>query len=83
MNTVTFSKIEWRMRRGMLELDLLFQQFLNNHPKEYSEDELLLLESLLQEADPDLFLWLMKTASPINKITQKQVDYVISYLNRS
>lgn len=75
------AKIRWRMRRGMLELDIIFEQFLKNHPDNYTDEECLLLESLLELPDPDLFSWLMGYESPTEPSLKTSIEYVQSYLN--
>ena len=61
------AKIIWRCRRGMLELDLLFQRFTRVHLDKLNESELLDFELLLSEPDPDIYSWLMGCEEPENK----------------
>ena len=37
-NVPSKSQIRWQCRRGMLELDFLFERFVNNHFDELSDD---------------------------------------------
>lgn len=53
------SRLLWACRRGMLELDVLFQPFVERHYDQLSEDDQLLFEKLLECDDPDLFAWFM------------------------
>ena len=61
------AKIRWQSRRGMLELDVLLERFLNAHLVHMDEQNLNALEALLDNADPDLYAWLMGYESPSNK----------------
>jgi antitoxin CptB len=54
------SRLRYRCRRGMLELDSLFERFLAS-PRfsQLSQSQLQTFERFLEEADPQLFRWLM------------------------
>ena len=51
--------IRWQCRRGMLELDFIFERFLNTRYAALSSEKKLLFERLLKEDDPVLFDWLV------------------------
>lgn len=58
------SKLRWACRRGMLELDVLLNNFLNEaYAKLDDEDKQLFIE-LLNHPDPELFAWLMGSENP-------------------
>lgn len=46
-------------RRGMLELDFIFQRFLEQHYSQLSENDKALFLLLLNEEDPTLYDWLV------------------------
>jgi len=48
-------KLMWRSRRGMLELDTLFRQYLLSYGEQMNQKELLNFESLLELQDQTLF----------------------------
>ena len=54
----------WSCRRGMLELDLLLGQFLDNGFSALSEEERLLFKEFLVCTDQELLAWLMGQALP-------------------
>jgi antitoxin CptB len=54
----TLGRLRWRCRRGLLELDLWLQRFLDAVPDSLSEEECAAFEALLEEADSDLLAWL-------------------------
>jgi antitoxin CptB len=53
------AKIRWQCRRGMLELDLIFQRFLKQSLDDLTDEQLSAFESLLEIPDPDLYAALM------------------------
>jgi antitoxin CptB len=59
------AKIQWQCRRGMLELDLLLNPFITKHLDHLSSNQLLALEQLLNQSDPDINQWLMGYATPL------------------
>lgn len=57
-------KLQWACRRGMLELDVLLNNFLNEaYPQLSQEDKLLFIELLTYE-DPAIFAWIMGHEAP-------------------
>ena len=47
-------RIRWRCRRGLLELDLVLQDFVERRLDRLDADQLLLFNELLDEPDNDL-----------------------------
>lgn len=47
--------MRWRCRRGMLELDIVLQRFIDNHYEQLDEHQLELFEMLLSLSDHDLW----------------------------
>lgn len=47
--------MRWRCRRGMLELDIILQRFIDNHYEQLDEYQLELFEVLLSFPDHDLW----------------------------
>jgi antitoxin CptB len=58
------AKLQWRCRRGMLELDLILTRFLDGRVKALSDEQLTVFEALLDCPDPDLFAWFMAEEEP-------------------
>lgn len=52
---VVIKRMQWRCRRGLLELDIFLQPFIARHYATLSEAELLVFEALLDM--PDNTLW--------------------------
>ena len=47
-------RIRWQCRRGMLELDLVLNRFLDRHYAALAPDKLGALKTLLERNDPEL-----------------------------
>lgn len=64
---IQHSKLRWRCRRGMLELDLLLQGFLDHGYSSLAEQGQEAFQQLLTYPDQDLFEYLMARALPTDK----------------
>ena len=49
--------LKWRSRRGMLELDLILIDFIDNNYDKLTKDQLMQYHELLEQADTDLYSW--------------------------
>lgn len=58
MNITHFSKLKWACRRGMLELDVLLGNFLEEHYRQASLADQEKFIELLACNDQELFMWL-------------------------
>ncbi len=63
-----FERARWRCRRGMLELDILLQRFMDQNYRQLDETGLLQFERLL--ALPDNDLWDLISGKQVNCDTQ-------------
>lgn len=59
-----FERACWRCRRGMLELDIVLQRFMNRYYADLDAQELAQFERLLSLADNDL--WDLITGRKVN-----------------
>lgn len=57
-------RLRWRSRRGLLELDLFFERFLENGFEDLSVAELEVYEDMLMMPDNDLLDWVDGRAQP-------------------
>jgi succinate dehydrogenase flavin-adding protein (antitoxin of CptAB toxin-antitoxin module) len=58
-------RLKWKSRRGLLELDIVFERFWKQAGTRLSEDDAAALEQLLAMADNDLLDLVMgRTQSP-------------------
>ena len=65
MNTMTSSRLRWACRRGMLELDVLLGNFLEEAFLHISLDDQKKFIDLLDCNDQELFMWLTGKEKPI------------------
>jgi len=56
--TVVPSRLRWACRRGMLELDVLLGNFLEEVYTNLEKEDQHIFVRLLSENDQDLFMWL-------------------------
>nr|WP_256260817.1 succinate dehydrogenase assembly factor 2 [Shewanella sp. NIFS-20-20] len=56
---MNIARVKWACRRGMLELDVLFQPFVNDHYEGLSDTDKQAFIRLLTSEDPELFAWFM------------------------
>ena len=71
MSIPEIQKLKWRCRLGMLELDLLFGDFANEHVAVLSASDRQLLSDLLSEDNDVLERWLItETATTPARYTQ-------------
>lgn len=64
-------------RRGMLELDFIFERFLKFHYDQLSLERKKLFSRLLNEEDPTLYDWLVKEVACTDARLQEIVKIVI------
>ena len=57
-------RLLWGSRRGMLELDLVLQPFVENVYPDLEEADQLLYQRLLEEQDQDMFSWFIHKENP-------------------
>lgn len=60
------SRLLWRCRRGIREMDLLLERFLQQQYPRLTDTEKKIFDALLDEADPDLLNWIMGRSEPEN-----------------
>lgn len=74
-----FERARWRCRRGLLELDIILQRFMDWHYAELDERGLAQFEHLLDLPDNDL--WELITNRQIT--TDENVQQVLTLLQKS
>ena len=62
----SFARLQWQCRRGMLELDLLLQGFLDNGYQDLSEQGRIAFVTLLESPDQLLLDYLMGHTVPFD-----------------
>ncbi|TDJ62584.1 MAG: succinate dehydrogenase assembly factor 2 [Proteobacteria bacterium] len=66
MTEIQFKRARWRSRRGMRELDVLLNRFIDTHYKDLSAVTRNAFDALLKESDIDLYAWLTGRTAPSN-----------------
>lgn len=64
LDTKEKARLSWQCRRGMLELDLFLQKFLEHQVDGLSREQIKSFELLLSYTDPTLFAWFMGHEAP-------------------
>lgn len=76
MSDVERNRLRWRCRRGLLELDVLLNQFLENAHSVLGEREQRAFARLLTYADNDLWAWMTRQAVAPDREIAELVDKI-------
>lgn len=74
--TTDYSRVYWQCRRGMRELDLLLQTFLDKGFAELSKSEKKKFDELLEYPDTLLLEYLMGRMTPTDPKMAAMVDKI-------
>ena len=77
-NQEMVSRMRWKCRRGMLELDFLLERFVNEKFINLTQEQQIIFERLLDEQDPVLLRWFMEQEVPKDRELAAMVQLVIS-----
>ena len=77
MSDVDRNKLRWRSRRGLLELDLLLVNFVDDGYEELSTEEQGYYRRLLEEEDPDLLSWFSRNEKSADPDLQALVEHIL------
>lgn len=72
-------RTRWRCRRGLLELDILFSRFLDEHYSSLNASEFVCFHNLLKQPDTTLLAWLQGQEQPpsdLKLIFEKVTQYI-------
>ncbi len=72
------NRLRWRSRRGVLELDLLLLPFFDEVYRELGNDQQLLFQRLLEQDDPDLWLWFSRKGKSDDQPLQEMVEFILA-----
>ncbi|MEH6581933.1 MAG: succinate dehydrogenase assembly factor 2 [Halioglobus sp.] len=64
ISDIELNRMRWAARRGMLELDLVLEPFVNARYQELSESDRLCFQQLMLCEDQDLFSWFLRREQP-------------------
>ena len=79
MNSLKYNQLYWRSRRGMLELDLQLQPFLEQSFSSLEDSEKEGYEKLLLEEDWQIYDWLRGVTTPVDKNVALVVDKIMRF----
>lgn len=57
-------RLRWQCRRGLKELDVILEPFMEDHYGDLSSTEQAIFQRLLAEEDVDLLAWFMQYLEP-------------------
>lgn len=72
------ARLRWKCRRGMLELDLLFRDFLDYGYAQLDAEAMQRFDALLDYPDAVLLEWLMGRIQPTDKDVAQIVEQIRS-----
>jgi antitoxin CptB len=77
MSEIDISKkrLKWQCRRGMLELDVLLNRYLDERYTTLNENQRLAFQELLTIEDPELYAFIMGQ-KPIPREHQETIDAI-------
>ncbi|NBV28625.1 succinate dehydrogenase assembly factor 2 family protein [bacterium] len=58
--------MRWRSRRGMKELDLLLERFVDSYYNQLNQEQKKIYTNFLDEEDQDLWRWCLNLEKPYN-----------------
>jgi antitoxin CptB len=58
------SRVLWRCRRGIREMDLVFSRFLETHYDQLTAEDSALFDGFLLENDLDIYDWILGRREP-------------------
>lgn len=61
---MSLSRLRWRCRRGMRELDSLFTGFIDRHWERLAQADRERFEAMLELPDPLLYAWMLGRECP-------------------
>jgi len=71
-------KLKWACRRGMLELDVLFEPFVDEAYDALNQDHKFAFQRLLACEDPELFAWFMGHEECPDKELKEMVEIILN-----
>jgi succinate dehydrogenase flavin-adding protein (antitoxin of CptAB toxin-antitoxin module) len=79
MDRLTHDRLKWKCRRGLLELDLVLERFMQRHAGGLDAEELAHLRELLELADNELW----DIVNGRSEVYEARLDGVVARLRAS
>lgn len=77
-----YNRIRWASRRGMLELDLVLQPFVNECYRSLDDRDRQRYQQLLLSEDQDLFAWFLHRREPEDDELRAIVSQILTFTHR-
>lgn len=74
------SRLRWRCRRGMKELDELLTRYLDQHYAAATQEEQRQFEQLLEMQDPDIYAFMIGRSRPADAAMDALVQRIAAVL---
>lgn len=82
MNNLFKKKILHRSKyRGIKELDIIFERFINNFSDQFTDDDYIKLEQILDIPDSELFDIILKKKLPPANLKNSILDKILKFCN--
>lgn len=78
--TEQYKKLKFKARRGMLELDLLLQNYLDNNYSSMTNELKNQFNLLLDYSDPELLSWLIMELPPDNVVKSSMSQIIAAII---
>ncbi|GAB3277722.1 succinate dehydrogenase assembly factor 2 [Parahaliea aestuarii] len=75
-------RMRWASRRGMLELDLVLEPFVNHRYSQLDEGDRRRYQQLMECEDQELFAWFLRRERPRNEDHAAIVAQILEYAHR-
>jgi antitoxin CptB len=75
------NRMRWAARRGMLELDLVLEPFVNARYASLNEQDRERFQQLMICEDQDLFGWFLRRAKPADEELAAIVSQILEFLH--
>lgn len=75
---ITYKRLRWRSRRGMLELDLLLLPFVEEVYRDLPEEYQLAYAKLLEQNDSDLSDWFSHQSCPEDDDLRRLIAMILA-----
>lgn len=79
ISNIELNRMRWAARRGMLELDLVLEPFVNSRYADLSESDRASFEALMRSEDQDLFGWFLRREQPEDPELAQIVKQILEF----
>lgn len=70
-------QLRWQCRRGLKELDVLLEPFMETHYLDLDPEDQALFRRLLEQEDVDLLSWLMQYLRPEDPELERMIHVIL------